>query len=320
MTEAAEEPVAAALPAAAVGGPQDLQAIDFHSHPQTEEMLRAKGLRRAQMAKYFGRERPAVTFDEMATAYRARRMMAVILNSDDETSSGNPPAPNDALATAQRDHPDVFIPFAAIDPWKGALALREIARCDEELGVSGIGELNPGRQQFHPNDRRFYPIWEECQRRGLIVLFHTGMLGAGAGTPGGMGYKLKYAKPIPGIDDVAADFPELQIVAAHPSWPWTSESLAMARHKSNVWIDLSGWAPRYFEPELVKYVNSLISDRVLFGTDWPAIDVDRYLSEFADLPLKETVRRKVLVDNARELLAMAGRAAIGRAEDPESDR
>lgn len=284
----------------------DLTAIDFHTHPQTEEMLRAKGHRREQMAKYFGRAREAITFEDMADRYRSRQMMAVILNSDDETTSGITPAPNDSLAAAQRDHPDVFIAFGAIDPWKGAAAVREIARCHDELGIHGIGELNPGRQQFHPNDRRFYPIWEACQARGMIVLFHTGMLGAGAGTPGGMGYKLKYTQPIPGLDDVAADFPELQIVAAHPAWPWQAEALAMARHKSNVWIDLSGWAPKYFPPELVQYTDSLISDRVLFGTDWPAIDVDRYMTEFTALPLKDAVRSKVLLDNAVRLLGLAG--------------
>jgi len=246
--------------------------------------------------------------------FRSRRMAAVILNSDDETTSGNPPASNDLLAAATRQHPDVFVAFAGIDPWKGAAAVREIARCADELGVAGIGELNPGRQQFHPNDRRFYRIWEECQTRGLIVLFHTGFMGAGAGTPGGMGFKLKYTRPIPGIDDVAADFPGLQIVAAHPAWPWQSEALAVARHKSNVWIDLSGWAPKYFSPELVQYANSLIPDRVLFGTDWPAIDVDRYLREFEELPLKDQVRPKILVENARRLLGLGAGDAPDVAE------
>ena len=282
--------------------PASLTAIDFHTHPQTEEMLRAKGRRAEQMGRYFGRERRVVSFDVMAEMYRSRRMAAIILNSDDETTSGNPPASNDSLASAARQYPDVFVAFAGIDPWKGAAAIREIARCADELGVRGIGELNPGRQQFHPNDPRFYPIWEQCQKRGLIVLFHTGFMGAGAGTPGGMGYKLKYTRPIPGIDDVAADFPELQIVAAHPAWPWQAEALAVARHKSNVWIDLSGWAPKYFPPELVHYANSLITDRVLFGTDWPAIDVDRYLREFGELPLQPEVRPKILVENARRLL------------------
>jgi len=171
--------------------------------------------------------------------------------------------------------------------------------------VRGIGELNPGRQKFHPSDPRFYPIWEECSKRNLIMLFHTGMMGAGAGTPGGLGFKLKYTRPIPYLDDVAADFPDLRIIAAHPAWPWQDEALAMARHKSNVYLDLSGWAPKYFPEQLVQYANSILQDRVLFGSDWPAIKVERWLEEFAALPLKPEVRPKIMLENAKKLFGLA---------------
>jgi len=170
--------------------------------------------------------------------------------------------------------------------------------------MKGIGEINPGRQLFHANDKRFYPVWEECAKRKLIVLFHTGMMGAGAGTRGGMGYKLQYTRPIPDLDDVAADFPELTIIGAHPSWPWQDEALAVCRHKTNYYIDLSGWAPQYFPPQLVHYASTLLQDRVLFGTDWPMIDVDRYLREFADLPFTPEVRQKIMLDNAKKLLGL----------------
>ena len=283
----------------------DLFAIDFHAHPQTEEMLRAKGHRRDELARFLGPNRSPISFAEMADRYRSRKMMAVILNADDETTSGAVPAPNDALAQAERDHPDVFFAFGAVDPWKGAAAIRELRRCKEELGIRGIGEFNPGRQHFYPNDRHFYPIWEECQRLGLIVLFHTGTLGAGAGKPGGMGFKLKYTRPIPALDDLAADFPELRIVAAHPGWPWHLESLALVQHKANVWLDLSGWAPKYLPSEVVHYTNSLISDKVLFATDWPAIDTDRYIAEFKELGLKPEVRERVLRENAQRLLGIS---------------
>jgi len=158
---------------------------------------------------------------------------------------------------------------------------------------------------FFANQERFYPLWERAAARGLIVLFHTGMLGAGAGTPGGMGYKLKYTRPIPALDDVAADFPTLQIIGAHPSWPWQEESLAIARHKANFWIDLSGWAPKYFSSELVRYANSIIQDKVLFGSDWPVLAPERWLKEFAELPIKDDVRRKILRDNAMRLLGLS---------------
>ena len=133
----------------------------------------------------------------------------------------------------------------------------------------------------------------------MPVLFHSGMAAAGAGTPGGMGTKLKYTQPIH-IDEVAADFPELQIISAHPSWPWQAESLAVARHKANVYIDLSGWAPKYFSPELVQYVNTIIQDKVMFGSDWPALSVERWMEEFNQISIKPEVRPKILLENAKK--------------------
>lgn len=283
---------------------EDVVAIDIHTHPQTEEFLAAMGARRRQMGEHFRQERRPVSFAEQADMYRERRMMAVLCNSDDETVSGVPGAPNDLIGQAVADHPDVFIPFAGIDPHKGAAAIDEIRRCHAEFGIRGIGELNPVRQKFFPNDESFYPIWETCQELGVVVMFHMGFAGAGAGRPGGMGYKLDAARAIPHLDDVAADFPELQIIHAHPGWPFHHEAIAACWHKANFWIDLSGFAPRYFPPETVRYANNLIQDRVLFGTDWPVIPIDRWLDEFEALDIKPQVRTKIMRDNAVRLLRL----------------
>jgi predicted TIM-barrel fold metal-dependent hydrolase len=285
--------------------PADLVAIDVHTHPQTEEFLAAMGARKAQMAKHFKREREVVSFAAQADAYRERKMMAVIVNSDSETTSGIKAAPNDLLGKAQADHPDVFLAFAGIDPWKGQAAVEEIRRCHAEFGIVGVGELNPARQRFFPNDRRFFPIWETCAELGLVVMFHAGFPGAGAGTPGGSGYKLEHARPVPYIDDVAAELPELKIISAHPAWPWHLDNLAMVWHKTNVFMDLSGWAPRYLPPEVIRYADTLISDRVLFGSDWPVMTVERWMSEFDQLELRETSRRKILLENAVRLFGLA---------------
>ncbi len=275
-----------------------IKAIDIHVHGHDEAAIQAMGARNAQMGKYFGKEMEPVSLDELADRYRQKEMMAVLVNTTDVSSSGIPPVPNDHIADAVKRNPDVFIGFGAVDPWQGRVAVDEAKRCAEELGLRGLGELNPGRQGFYPNDPRFYPLWETASDRGLVVLFHGGMMGAGAGTPGGMGFKLKYTRPIPYLDDVAADFPQLKIIAAHPSWPWQEESLAIARHKSNVYIDLSGWAPRYFPESLVHYVDTILQDRALFGSDWPVIDPDRWLREFAELPIRETSKQKILLANA----------------------
>jgi predicted TIM-barrel fold metal-dependent hydrolase len=280
----------------------EVKAIDVHVHLNDVEAITASGARGEQMARYMKRKdtRP-VSVDELADQYRARQMMAVLMNSCDVTTSGHQPVPNDHIAAAVRKHPDVFIGFGAIDPWQGKLAQYEIKRCAEELGLKGIGELHAARQHFHPNDPRFYPLWEEAAKHKLPILFHTGMLAAGAGTPGGMGFKMKYNEPIPNLDDIAADFPELTIIAAHPSWPWAEQSLAICQHKTNYHIDLSGWAPKYWPASLTHYANSVLQDRVLFGSDWPAIAPERWMEEFLELPFKPEVRQKILLDNARRL-------------------
>ncbi|MGI0092029.1 MAG: amidohydrolase family protein [Nitrososphaerales archaeon] len=240
---------------------------------------------------------------ELASYYRSLGLRAVIFDVDSESQTGRKIS-NDEIAEAVRNSPDVFIGFGSVDPWKGKAAVREVERCANELGMKGI-KFQPNSQAFFPSDRRFYPIYEACQRLKLVTIFHTGMTGIGAGAPGGEGIRLKYSRPIPYIDDLAADFPTLTIIAAHPSWPWQEEMLAVARHKGNVFIDLSGWAPKYFPESLVHYANSLLQDKVLFGTDYPLIDPERWLKEFAELPFKEEVRKKILYSNAMRVLNLS---------------
>lgn len=281
-----------------------LKAIDTHVHPWDEVSLESMGGGRKEiMAKYFGRAIEPVSMSALADQYRQRDMMAVLLASDDSTHSGLPPVPNDHVAQAVKDHPDVFLGFAGVDPWKGRLAIDEAKRAKEELGLVGL-KFNPGRQLFFPNDNHFYPLWEAAARLGLICLFHTGMMGNGAGTRGGLGFKLKYTAPLPYLDDIAADFPELTIISAHPAWPWQDEQLALAQHKGNVYIDLSGWAPKYFSPALVQYVNTRLQDRTLFGSDWPVITPERWMEEFNNLPIKPEVRLKILLENAKALFGI----------------
>ena len=279
----------------------ELLAIDVHVHPTSPEAIGVLGADLEAMGRYFGREIPQISMDELAQQYRARKMMAVLLAMDTSTSTGWPPVPNDHIAAAVRAHADVFIGFAGVDPWKGRLAVDEARRAREVLGLRGL-KLHPGLQKFAPNDDRFYPLWAAAAELGLVCLFHTGMMGTGAGLPGGGGYKLKYVNPLL-LDDVAADFPSLEIIMAHPGWPWQPEQLAMARHKANLYIDLSGWSPKYFPGELVQNMNGLLQDKCLFGSDWPFLTPERWLADFAALPIGEAVRRKILRDNARRVLA-----------------
>ena len=158
-------------------------------------------------------------------------------------------------------------------------------------------------QGFFPNDRAIYPVLEAIADEGAIALFHTGQTGVGSGMRGGMGMRLKYSNPMH-LDDVAVDFPDMPIILAHPSFPWQEEALAVAQHKPNVFIDLSGWSPKYFPEILVRYANTLLKDKMLFGSDWPAITPDRWLADFAKAPFRDEVRDLILKENARRLLKL----------------
>ena len=284
----------------------DLVAIDVHTHAEVStrgsESL-SEELRTAS-DDYFktgGRKLP--TLDEIAAHYRERRMACVVFTVDAEAATGVPAIANEEIAEAGARHPDVIIPFASIDPAKGRLGARQAGRLVRDHGVRGF-KFHPNVQAFYPNDRAVYPLYEAIQELGVPVVFHTGQTGIGAGAPGGGGIRLKYSNPM-FVDDVAADFPDLPIILAHPSFPWQDEALAVATHKPLVHIDLSGWSPKYFPPQLVQYANTLLQDKVLFGSDYPLLTPDRWLADFDKLPIKPEVRPKILKDNAARLLGLA---------------
>lgn len=118
-----------------------------------------------------------------------------------------------------------------------------------------------------------------------------------------MNMRLKYSNPIY-LDDVAADFPDMPIVMAHPAFPWQEEQLAVAVHKPNVYIDMSGWSPKYFPKIFIQYANSLLKHKMLFGSDWPVITPDRWLKDFDTIGIKDEVKSLILKENAVKLLGL----------------
>ena len=282
-----------------------LTAIDMHTHAEvsskgqgslSEELDAAAG-------EYFKAEHRRPTLPEIASYYRERKMACVVFTVDAEAATGTPAVPNEEVAEAAALNPDVIIPFASIDPHKGRMGVKEVARLVREFGVRGF-KFHPNVQAFAPNDRIAYPLYEAIEAEGAIAVFHTGQTGIGAGARGGGGIRLKYSNPML-IDDVAVDFPDLPIILAHPSFPWQDEALAVATHKPLVYIDLSGWSPKYFPPQLVQYANTLLRDKVLFGSDYPLLTPDRWLADFEKLPIKDEVRPKILKENAARLLGLA---------------
>ena len=281
-----------------------LTGLDVHVHAERnegEEQDPVTGEILAAAASYFGGSPAQPTAQEVADYYRERNLVAVVFNVDDEAGLGRRRLGNDEVLAAAQANPDVLIPFASVDPHKGKLGVRE-ARELIARGVRGF-KFHPNTQAFWPNDRAFYPLYEVIAEAGLIALFHSGTTGIGAGMPGGGGVRLKYSNPML-VDDVAADFPELDIILAHPSFPWQEEALAVAVHKPNVYIDLSGWSPKYFPAILVRYTNTLLKHKMLFGSDYPLITPDRWLADFEQLDIRDEVRPLVLKENAARLLGL----------------
>lgn len=276
------------------------KAIDFHIHPP-HEPGRPPSIYEEQMQRYFGSELRPGSVEEMVAKYEELDIFGVLLAVDHESACGEPRMRNDYLADIVRRHPRRFAGFGIVNPWQGKLAIKEVERC-KALGLSGIKFL-PMTQEFFPNEQRFYPIYEKVAELGLLVLFHTGTTAIGAGLPGGGGIHLKYSNPMY-IDDVAADFPELTIIMAHPAFPWQDEQLAILIHKPNVYMDLSGWSPKYFASNLIQYANTLLQDKMLFGSDYPGLSPERWLRDFQEAPFRAEVRPKILLENAKRLLAL----------------
>ena len=287
----------------------DLRAIDIHTHAEVscwnpfdsygEEYDRAAD-------KYFGNSRRP-TIAETVAYYREQKIGLVMFTVDSEAKLGRKRIPNEEICEAARANSDMMIAFASIDPHKGKMGAREARRLIEEEGVKGF-KFHPTVQDFHPYDRMAWPLYEVIAEHKLPAIFHSGHSGIGSGMRCGGGLRLQLSNPML-LEDVAIDFPDIQIIVAHPSWPWQDEALSLALHKPNVWIDLSGWSPKYFPPQLVQYANTLLKDRMLFGSDYPLITPERWMKDFDEAGFKDKVKPLILKDNAIRLLGLGAPAA-----------
>jgi predicted TIM-barrel fold metal-dependent hydrolase len=283
----------------------DLVAIDVHTHAEVStRVLPDEAARELDEAKgrYFKYVPQHPTIPQMAAYYRERKMAFVVFTVDHEKGLGLKRISNEEVAEAAAEHADVAIPFASIDPHRGKMGVREARRLIKDFGVKGF-KFHPIVQEFFPNDHSAYPLYEVIAEAKLPALFHTGQTGIGAGMRAGGGLRVKYANPIH-LDDVAADFPDMPIIMAHPSFPWQDEALSVATHKPQVYIDLSGWSPKYFPPLLVQYANTLLKHKVLFGTDFPLLTPDRWIADFEKLEIKPDVRPLIMKENAAKLLRL----------------
>ncbi|HEU4658826.1 MAG TPA: amidohydrolase family protein [Capillimicrobium sp.] len=203
---------------------------------------------------------------------------------------------NDEVARWVAAHPDRFTGIASVDLRRPMEAVRELRRCVEELGFRGLRVL-PWLWEAPPTDRRFYPLFAACVELGVpfcTQVGHTGPL-----RPSEVG------RPIPYIDQIAIDFPELVIVGGHIGYPWTEEMVAICRKHENVHIDTSAYTVRRYPPELVRYLKSRGGRRkVLFGTNYPMIQPAQALEGLGDLGLDDETCELFLGGNARRVFGL----------------
>jgi uncharacterized protein len=224
---------------------------------------------------------------------------AVIFNLDEETPSGIAGLSNDYYADIVRNFPDKFIGFAGIDPLKGMDAIREIRR-SYNLGLRGVA-VRPFMFKIPPTHAKMYPIYATCVELDIPIWFH---LSINYSTN-----SMEYERPI-FLDMVAQDFPELKMIAGHGGWPWVNEIVAVAWRNPNIYIDIASYLPKYigmkgtgWEP-LIHYGNSVLQDRILFGSTWlfMGLSIKQLADGVYQLPLKDEVKHKWLFQNAARLL------------------
>jgi uncharacterized protein len=275
-----------------------MRAIDFHVHLPTPDWLDGSMDGYVEAAEaYFRSTVERQSLGELADKYRALDVLAVLLAWDAETATGRPRVPNETVAAACREYPDAFTGLGSVDPHKPS-AVDEVAHI-AALGLRGV-KFHPSLQAFAPDDPTYWPVFAACERHGLLALFHTGTSGIGARQPGGQGIRIDYAHPLK-LDAVAAAHPELTVVAAHFGWPWQMDLMAVALHKTNVYIDISGWSPKRIPPEVVRELKGRLSGQFLWGSDFPFIAPERCLAELDDLGLASPA---LLRDNAARVLGL----------------
>ncbi|MBV8477387.1 MAG: amidohydrolase [Acidobacteria bacterium] len=280
-----------------------MRIIDVHCYPNTKEWIACQQPYVNALAQYWNRSWTAKSEDDVVQDFTNAGIEAILVALDLETTIATPPCSNDFVAGMRKRHSDRIIQaWAAVDPFKGERALTEAKHAIQDLKMLGF-HFHPISGHFAVNERALYPLFELINELRVPVMIDVGTTGMGAGMPGGMGSKLRHAHPS-AIDELAADFPNLTIIAAHPGWPWVDEMTAVVLHKGNVFWELSGWAPKYFSEQLKVDICGRLKEKIMFGSDYPSIPHARLLHEWKELGYADEVMERIFHRNAERVLGL----------------
>jgi len=244
------------------------------------------------------------TEDEMMNVFRDAGVKAVFCVPDPNNFEEMDKM-GDYMAKLKSDYPDVV--YGSWAPYNFKLDIdKYVVALEKYIDKAGsFGFFYYGASTGVPaNDKRFTPIYQLCNDKKVPIKISVGHTAMGAGTPGGSGIRLGSERPIPNIDDVAAQFPELKIIAAHCPWPFHSEMISVLVHKANVYNEVHGWMPKYFPEELKKETNSRLKTKILFGSDYPFFQFDRIIKGWEDEGYKPEVLENVFYKNAERIFGI----------------
>lgn len=284
-----------------------MRLIDMHSHWRTKRGYPLQSEEEVAVQKHTWRSSATyVTEEEMAGDLRKAGVRAIL---DFGFSKFLPVEEvrelHDYAFWMQRTYPDVVIGnWFHFQPELGQPAVKEFRRCIDD-GDGFVGLAASGSGGVPASDAAYDPFYKLCIEAGVPALIFVGTTGLGGNLPGGKGILLDHCHPRH-LDAVAARFPELNIVAARPAWPWQSEMIAIMIHKANVMYELHGWSPKYLTDELKHEIARRLQDRVMFGADYPLLTYERLVTDWHNLGLSETVLEKVLFRNAERFLGDLG--------------
>ena len=199
---------------------------------------------------------------------------------------------NDEVASFVEAFPQRLVGVAAVDLFNPMEAIRELRRCVKKLGFRAL-RIVPWLWGLPPNDRRYYPLYAECIQLGIPVCLQVGHTGPLRSSEPG--------RPIPYLDDVALDFPELKVVGGHIGFPWTLEMISLATKYENIYIDTSAWVTHRYPPELIEFMRGPGKYKVLFGTNYPMLTPEQCLKRLDRLGLDEETKHLFLFENASRI-------------------
>lgn len=209
---------------------------------------------------------------------------------------------NDDIAEMIRQSPDRFCGVAAVNLEKPVEAVRELDRAVKELGFKAL-RVVPWLWNRPPNDKFYFPLYVKCIE--LDIPFCTQVGHTGPLMPSETG------RPVPYLDEVALTFPELKIVAGHIGFPWTDEMIGVAWKHENVFIDTSAYLPRYYPPQLLQYMKTYGQDKVLFGTNFPQLSLEKCVQQVQEIGLSPEIQAKFFAENARRVFKLGAENSSG---------